>query len=159
MESHFGVPSTITTDRGQQFESMLWTHLMHLLGTHCIRTMAYHPIANGLVEHFHCQLKGTMKCLPDTTHWTKALPLILLSIRTAIKQDCWCTAAELVYGTTLHLPGEFFHTSSHNNLDPISYTTQLKTFMQNIRPSSVCQQHPRNCHISPDLKTCTHVFV
>ena len=85
---------------------------MQLLGTHHIRTTAYHPSANVLVEQFHCQLKGTMKCLLDTTHWTKALPLILLGIRTSINKDSQCTVAELVYGTTLRLPGEFFHTSS-----------------------------------------------
>ena len=109
--SRFGIPSTITTDRGQQFESALWTQLMQLLGTQRIHTTAYHPIANGLVERFHRQLKGALKCLSDTTHWTKALPLILLGIRTAVKQDCKCTPAELVYGTTLRLPGEFFDTS------------------------------------------------
>ena len=130
--SHFGVPSTITTDRGQQFESTLWKNLMHLLGTHRIRTTAYHPISNGLVERFHRQLKGALKCLPDTTHWTKALPIILLGIRTAIGQDCRFTSAKLVYGTTLRLPGEFFTTTSTPNLDPNSYATQLKTFMQTL---------------------------
>ena len=66
--SRFGVPSTITTDRGQQFESSLWTHLMRLLGTHWIRTTAYQPISNGLVERFHQQLKGAIKCLPNRIH-------------------------------------------------------------------------------------------
>ena len=122
--SRFGVPSTITTDRGQQFESNLWTQLMHLLGSNRIRTTAYHPIANGLVERFHRHLKGSLKCLPDPTHWTKAIPLILLGIRTAIKQDLKCTAAEMVYGTTLRLPGEFFHTHTlHKHL--ILSTMQL----------------------------------
>ena len=110
--SRFGVPTTITTDRSQQFESALWTQLMHLLGTNRIHTTAYHPIANGLVERFHRQLKGSLKCIPDSTHWTKALPLILLGIRATVKQDLKCTAAELVYGTTLRLPGEFFRTHS-----------------------------------------------
>ena len=105
--SRYGVPSTITTDRGQQFESALWTQLMRLLGTQRIRTTSYHPIANGLIERFHRQLKSALKCLADPTHWTKALPLVLLGIRTTIKQDLKCTAAELVYGTTLCLPGVF----------------------------------------------------
>jgi len=30
--SRFGVPTTITSDRGQQFESDLWHSLMNLLG-------------------------------------------------------------------------------------------------------------------------------
>ena len=73
------VPSTITTDWGQRFKSSLWKHLMHLLGilyTRQIHTTAYHPIANELAERFHQQLKGAMKCLPDCTHWTNALPMI-----------------------------------------------------------------------------------
>jgi len=45
--SRFGVSST---DRGQQSESSLWTQLMQLLGSHRIRTISYHPIANELVE-------------------------------------------------------------------------------------------------------------
>ena len=56
--SRFGVPSTITTDRGWQFESSLWTSLMHHLRSTRCRTTAYHPSANGLVERFHRQLKG-----------------------------------------------------------------------------------------------------
>ena len=158
--SRFGVPSTITTDRGQQFESSLWKHLMRLLGTHRIRTTAYHPIANGLVERFHRQLKGAMKCLPDTTHWTKALPLILLGIRTTFKQDCRCTAAELVYGTTLRLPGEFFNTTSTSaQLEPDSYATQLKTIIQKLQPPAIRKQKQRTTHIHSDLSSCPYVFV
>ena len=157
--ARFGVPSTITTDRGQQFESTLWTQLMTLLGTQRIRTTAYHPIANGLVERFHRQLKAALKCSQDPTHWTKALPMVLLGIRTTLKQDLKCTTAEMVYGTTLRLPGEFFsHSTVHNDINPSSYSTQLKTLMQNITPSFTRQQQ-RKTHIHPDLLTCTFVFV
>ena len=159
--NRFGVPSTITTDPGQQFVSTLWKHLMQLLGTHRIRTTAYHPSANELVERFHRQLKGAIKCLPDTTHWTKALPPILLGIRTAIKQDSQCTVAELVCGTTLRLPGEFFHTSStsQDQLDPQSYASQLKTMMQKLQPPAVRKHTQRTTHIHTDLSSCPFVFV
>ena len=159
--ARFGVPSTITTDRGSQFESSLWTQIMKLIGTQRIRTTAYHPIANGLVERFHRQLKSALKCLTDTTHWTKALPLILLGIRTTLKQDLKCTPAELVYGTTLRLPSEFFSSDPFNNdtPDPSSYATQLKYLMQQVHPTSVRQQQQRKTHISTDLSTCPFVFV
>ena len=55
--SRFGVPSVITTDRGSQFESVLWNQLMTVLGATCIRTTSYHPKSNGMIERFHRQLK------------------------------------------------------------------------------------------------------
>ena len=157
--SRFGVPSTITTDHGGGFESTIWAHLMRLLGTNCIRTTAYHPSANGLVERFHRQLKGTIKCLPDTTQWIKAIPPILLGIRTSIKQDCRCTPADLVYGTTLRLPGEFFNTIDKAQLDTESYATQLQNIMQKLQPPDVCKQAQRSTHVHTDLSPCPFVFV
>ena len=83
--SHFRVLSTVTTDRGQQFESALWPSLMQLLGCKHIRTTSYHPIANGMIEHFHRQLKSILKSYPNTVDWTTALPMALLGIQTTIK--------------------------------------------------------------------------
>ena len=102
--ARFGVTSTITTDRGGQFESSLWTHLMTLLGTAHTRTTSYHPQANGLVERFHRQHKGALKAQALKHSWAESLTLVLLGIRTAVKQ---CSVAELVYGTT----GRVFLTS------------------------------------------------
>ena len=105
--SRFGVPSTIVTDRGHQFESELWHTLMSLLGSKRARTMAYHPQTNGMVERFHHQLKAALKAQPNPHSWMDALPLVLLGIQTSLKEDISATAAETVYGTTLRLPGEF----------------------------------------------------
>ena len=131
--ARFGSLSTLTTDRGRQFESALWRELTHLLGSKRIRTTSYHPIANGLVER---QLKASLKSQNDPTHWTESLPLVLLGIRTAYKSDVQCTAAELVYGTTLRLPGEFFTETRGLHAQPsiadTTYVSRLKEAMQSL---------------------------
>ena len=131
--SRFGVPSTVTTDRGRQFESHLWKALTQLLGTKHTRTTAYHPSANGLVERFHRQLKSALKASPHPENWTDMLHLTLLGIRTSLKEDLKCTAAKLVYGTSLRLPGEFFVPHNASDTDPTNYVSQLKHTMQALR--------------------------
>ena len=124
--ARFGVPSTIVTDRGRQFESNLWHALMTLLGSKCTRITAYHPQSNGMVERFHRQLKAALKAQTNPSAWTDSLPLVLLGIRTALKEDTRSTAAEMVYGTTLRLPGEFFNPSSTPLIHPItSHSSRL----------------------------------
>ena len=143
--SKFGVnvPSTVTTDRGSQFESALWTQLMQLLGSKRICTTAYHPIANGFIERLHHQLKATLKFHPNPTHWVDSLPLVLLGIRTALKENINCTSAELVYGTSLRLPSDFFdHTKDDATADPAAYVQNLKCTMQQLEATSV-RSHPQ----------------
>ena len=125
--ARFGTPITIVTDRGRQFESNLWDQLRYLLGVNRQRTTAYHPAANGMVERFHRQLKAALKCHPQPTHWMDTLPMVRLGVRTALKEDLYCTAAEMVYGTTLRLPGDFFvPTPASSTLDdPTNYAVPL----------------------------------
>ena len=84
---------------------------MTLLGSRRARTTAYqYPQSNGMVERFHRQLKAALKAQHNPASWVDALPLVLLGIRTALKEDLSATTAEMVYGTTLRLPGELFYT-------------------------------------------------
>ncbi len=93
----FGVPRLITTDRGRQFESSTFRGLCECLGCSRLRTTAYHPAANGLVKRFHRHLRAQSN--PD--RWVENLPLVLLGCRTGVKSDLKCSAADLVYSTTL----------------------------------------------------------
>lgn len=157
--ARFGVPATIVTDRGRQFESKLWSSLMTLLGSKRARTTSYHPQSNGMVERFHRQLKSALKAHNNPTSWIDALPLVLLGIHTALKADTSTTAAEMVYGSTLRLPGEFFSSSSTiSPVDPTNYVSQLKTHMQSLRPP-IPRLAERNSQVDKALSTATHVFI
>nr|VZI30595.1 unnamed protein product [Spirometra erinaceieuropaei] len=63
----FGAPSTVTTDRGAQVESALFQTLLNFPCCTCIRTTAYQPAANGMVELFHRQLKTALRAEPEDT--------------------------------------------------------------------------------------------
>ena len=157
----FGVPRTCTSDCGGQFKSHLWQHLMQLLGTHRTRTTAYHPCANGLVECFHRQLKAALMARQGT-HWLEALPLVLLGIRSSLKEDLHCTSAELVYGCTLHLLGDYFIAPSASaavSADLRSYVGRLKDFMHQFQPTPTRHHSNRSIRIPTDLAVCTHVFI
>ena len=132
---------------------------MTLLGSKRARTTAYHPQSNGMVERFHRQLKAALKAQPNPSSWMDALPLVLLGIWTALKEDTSSTAAEMVYGTTLRLPGEFFTASPTTCLaDPSDYVSQLKAHMQLIRPPPP-RPTKRNSQVSEALSTAIHVFI
>ncbi|CAH8503462.1 unnamed protein product [Schistosoma haematobium] len=91
---------------------------------------------------------------PDVSRWSESLPLILLSIRSTIKEDLQCTPAQLVYGTNLTLPGQL---GTHNGkpvcTDPTSFCERPMSHMSNIKPVVLKEQ------VIKHLDTCKFVFV
>jgi transposase InsO family protein len=59
--SRFGVPATLTSDRGVQFTSSFWAAVTGRLGVRHNTTTAFHPQSNGMVERFHRHLKEALK--------------------------------------------------------------------------------------------------
>ena len=106
----------------------------------------------------HRQLKASLKARLTTAAWCTQLPIVLLGMRTALKEDLGTSAAELVYGTTLHLPGDFIHQAPQMT-SPGSFADQLRQHMAQLRPSPVITHGQRAFHVPCDLQSATHVFV
>lgn len=155
--SRYGAPTTITTDRGSQFESALFQALIKFVGCERIRTTSYHPASNGMVERWHRSMKSAIMC-HETTEWVNTLPIVLLGLRTSIKEDIKTSSAELVFGTTLRIPGEFLVDYEGTDCQQL-YVQQLRTYMRGIRPvptSHHCRKRP---FVHKTLFDCSHVFV
>lgn len=157
--ARFGVPERVTSDRGSQFRSQLFTDLAKCLGMDLGHTTAYHPAANGQVERMHRQLKAAIMA-HDDIHWVDALPIVLLGIRTAYKEDIKATTAELVYGEPLRLPGELITAEQHDS------TTQTSDILSKLRQHFIAlRPTPASRHANPgsfvyrDLDTATHVLL
>lgn len=105
--SRYGMPLEITSDRGRQFISALWTAISSTLGIAVHRTTAYHPQSNGLVERFHRSLKVSLRARLATDQWVAHLPWVMLGLRSTPKPDLGASASELVFRHTPLLPGEF----------------------------------------------------
>lgn len=156
--ARFGVPLRVTTDQGRQFQSYLFKALSCLLGTKCIRTTAYHPAANGLVERMHRQLKASLRC-HESQRWTETLPIVLLGLRTAVKEDLGASSAELVYGQPIRLPGEFFGNMPEEHIEPSEFVSKLRTHIRQLRPVAPRQQQSHRPFVFKELQTCDSVFV
>ncbi len=77
--ARFGPPLYLISDRGTQFHSELLKNLNELLGINQIRTCAYNPKANGMVERAHRSLKSSL--MARSGNWDDKLPIVLFSLK------------------------------------------------------------------------------
>ena len=142
-------PATITTDRGAQFEPRLWDTLCNQFGITRNQTTSYHPQSRGMVERFHRQLKAAIMAHESQNQWTTTLPAVLLGIQSAVKETLGRLTAEMTYGMTLRLSGDFTDNYTVDaNTDLENYSDRLPVAMSRPR------LRPRTTHIK---KTCSNI--
>ncbi|KAG8185435.1 hypothetical protein JTE90_022366 [Oedothorax gibbosus] len=107
------------------------------------------PFANGLVEEFHRPLKAAIKA-HNTARWSDALPTILLGFWTTFKDTLQATTSELVYGSTIRLPGEFFEPTT-SETPPNQLVEDLKEHFANIRPAPTSSHEKPKVFVHPHL--------
>ena len=110
-----------------------------------------------MVERFHRQLKASIMAHESANPWTITLPSVLLGVRSAVKELLGRSAAEMIYGTTLRLPGEYtqkYTDNAHINLD--NYSDKLHVAMSRLRLCPLRDTHQKNIF---QYKKLTHAHM
>jgi len=155
----FGVPDDITSDRGPAFTSQLWVALVQLMGTTVHHTTAYIPAANDMAKRTHRTLKAALMTRCTGPDWKAQLPWVLLDMRTTPKQRLKISPAEMAFGKTIAVLGEFFPSNPEaDDITAADNLADLRRVVRKYRP--VVQTHNDNslARIPQTLRTCTHVF-
>lgn len=158
--ARFGCPRRISVDRGRQFESALFNQLTASIGCQHLRTTSYHPQSNGIIERTHRTMKAALMCHKDEKR-TDKLPIILLGMRTAHKEDIDASPAEMLYGQTIRLPGELFDETEAapkpNNEN--EFVSDFRRKMRELRPTATAHHTTEKPFVHKALATSRNVFV
>jgi hypothetical protein len=87
----FGIPKSIHTDRGSNFESKLFREMCRVFEIHKTRTTAYHPQSDGMVERFNRTLESmlSVSVQDDQLDWDLKLPFVMMAYRCSVH---WTTS-------------------------------------------------------------------
>jgi transposase InsO family protein len=101
-----GVPKSIVSDRGPQFTARFWERLHQNLGTHLIRSSAYHPQTSGQTERVNQILEDMLRAcfISCKGSWEKWLPLAEFSYNNSYQESIKMTPFEALYGRKCRTP-------------------------------------------------------
>ena len=89
-------------------------------------------------------------------NWYSDLPLVLLGLRVAPKEDSGLSSAEMLYGTTLSVPGSFLTSA---DLPGDDFFKKLRLAFDKFEPPPAVHHAAPSGYLDPRLKQATHVFV
>ena len=101
-----GVPLSLLSDRGTNFEAKVFPELCKILNIHKIRTTSYYPACDGRIERIIGTAKSLVTCIMTTSDicWDEAIYYVNLSYNTTVHASTKFTPAYLMYGRELNFP-------------------------------------------------------
>jgi hypothetical protein len=140
--THFGVLEMITSDRGQQFTSNVWSQLCKMLHIIHRQTTAYHPELNGAVKRLLRCLKDALCVRTATATWAEKMPWVLLGLRAQPRENTGLSPAEAVFGALIVLSKNFLKG------DDIPVEIISKIFVKSLdAPAFSLPSHNSSCQL------------
>ena len=104
--SRFGIPSTIHTDQGRDFESNLFRDMCKRMEIEKTRTTPWHPQSDGMVERFNRTLETMLRQTIQTNQsdWDLQAPICCMAYRASVHETTKQTPNMLMLGRELPMP-------------------------------------------------------
>jgi len=128
----FGVPRQLLSDRGPEFESVLFSELMRLLQIDKLRTTAYKPSTNGIVERFHRTLNSMLaKVVSESQRdWDERVSFVLAAYRSSPHDSTGYSPNLLFLGHDTRMPIDLLMGLPADEKDPDHTTEDFIVEMQ-----------------------------
>ena len=94
----------------------------------------------------------------DKGEWTEVLPMVMMGIRSAVKEDLGFSSAELVFGHNLTLPADIVN-QEQSNMDHETFIQKLKNKITTFSSTDTRPITNQDIYVPKTLLNCTHVFV
>ena len=102
----FGVPDSIRSDQGRNFECKIFSVMCQLLSINKTRPSAYHPEGNGQVENLHKILRSMLKARvqDNPATWNDHLDFCVMAYRSSVHSSSGQNPFELMFGREIRIP-------------------------------------------------------
>ena len=126
-----GIPDTILSDQGTNYQATLLSELYELLDIHKVRTSPYHPQTDGLSERFNRTIQAmiTSYIANNQNNWDTFLPALAFAYNSAVNATTKMTPFELVYGRKPKIPLDLIFSTLKLELflDPEGYAREVQS--------------------------------
>ena len=132
--SRYGVPISILTDQGTNFQSMLLEMLYEYLDIRRLRTTAFHPQCDGESERFIQTMKNMISSYinENQTNWDQNLMKLAFAYNSSVHASTKQTPFEMTFGQKPRLPCDVAFGPETNIIEYASNENEMASFFDSF---------------------------